>query len=82
MDDAQVLFGATIKKAIVEYILLDPDERERIRIRQVPRSYPKFTIRAPIPWHANILICRESIRHALFITHPVVLEIQRIWNSM
>ncbi|CAG7816608.1 unnamed protein product [Allacma fusca] len=81
LDDSRSLYNMTLKKAVVDYILLDPEERVRVRVIVVPKVFPKFTIRAPNPWHQNILVCRESIRHSLFITHPVILGIQTLWNT-
>ena len=40
-----------------------------------------FVIRAPVPWHQQFLIAREYASHNLFATHPVALEIRRLWDS-
>lgn len=44
---------------------------------------PPFSliIRAPVPWHQQYLIAREFATHNLFATHPVSLELRKLWNS-
>ena len=40
----------------------------------------RFVIRAPVPWHQQVLIAREFCRHNLFMTHPVMQDIRNYWN--
>lgn len=42
---------------------------------------PRFTIRAPVPWHQQFLIARQYNTHNLFTTHPVMVDLRRSWNQ-
>ena len=67
------------QKAIVDYILMDSVEKERLRISAFPHSFPLRLIRAPVPWHNNFLQCREAQMQQLFITNRIMTELQRLW---
>ena len=43
------------KKSVMDYILLDPEERERLGISVRPESWKSRIVRAPVPWHQNFL---------------------------
>lgn len=36
-------------------------------------------IRAPIPWHDSFVEAKRAIEAKLFITNPVMLDLQRLW---
>ncbi|KAK7493483.1 hypothetical protein BaRGS_00015194 [Batillaria attramentaria] len=65
--------------AVVNYILKDPAERERVHIAVVPRPFPRRVIRAPVPWHDTFREKKDYIEHHLFITNPIMLLLQNIW---
>ncbi|CAG7651635.1 unnamed protein product, partial [Allacma fusca] len=71
----------TLKKTVVDYILMDEGERERLSIVSVPREYPRSVVRAAVPWHSRYQVCRESIRHFWFNSHPVIVGIRKLWDS-
>ncbi|KAJ7305844.1 hypothetical protein JRQ81_010210 [Phrynocephalus forsythii] len=74
-DDYQIW----LMKNIVDYILMDPDERKRLFINSIPRPFPQRVIRAPVPWH-NVYgeVKRWNERH-LFIVNPMMLTLQQLW---
>lgn len=67
------------QKAAVDYILLDPTERARLRIHFVPRVSVSLVVRAPVPWHETFLSSKEMQLHQLFITSRVMEHIQLLW---
>ncbi|XP_053383461.1 dynein axonemal heavy chain 3-like [Mercenaria mercenaria] len=69
----------SIRKSIVDYILKDSEEKARLHIATVPKSFPQRIIRAPVPWHETFLEMKEYNRTHLFITNPIMQKIQDIW---
>ncbi|XP_076458514.1 dynein axonemal heavy chain 3-like [Babylonia areolata] len=67
------------RKAIVNYILKDPDEKVRLHIGVIPKPYPVRTIRAPIPWHESYVAAKAWNEENLFITNPIMLKLQHMW---
>ena len=53
----------------------------RLAALSQPKKHWCRIIRAPVPWHQQFLIAREFATHNLFATHPVSLELRRIWDS-
>ncbi|CAB4069328.1 DNAH [Lepeophtheirus salmonis] len=78
-------YGFAERVSIVNYILLDPKERKRLKISMAPpsgvlSSSCKFIIRAPVPWHQSYIISKQYCRHNLFITNPIMQRIKVIWD--
>ena len=63
----------------VDYVLKDPEEKARLHIVWTPRPYPIRMIRAPVPWHETYSQAKDLINTHLFITNPMMLELQYIW---
>ena len=43
------------KQAVLDYLLLDPEERERLGIPVRPELWRPRVVRAPVPWHQSFL---------------------------
>ncbi|VDP26914.1 unnamed protein product [Schistosoma margrebowiei] len=65
--------------SLVDYILLDPEERKRLFIESLPIPYPNFVIRAPVPWHTTRKKAYEFCKQYLFTIGPIPLALQKIW---
>ena len=63
----------------VDYILKDPDERARVKVKWTPPSFPQHVIRAPIPWHVEYQMAKDYNNLHLFITNPMMQELQVLW---
>jgi dynein heavy chain len=81
-EEVKTLYRWAEKRAIVDYIFMDWTERIRLRVYQIPKAFPNYIVRGPLPWHNNYLVSRETMRHNLFITHPVMLAIRRLWDDV
>lgn len=46
-----------------------------------PKRHYRVVIRAPVPWHQQFLIAREYATHNLFATHPISLELRKLWDA-
>ena len=71
----------SLKKTIVDYVLLDPREMSRLDIKSVPIPFPHRVIRAPVPWHDRVEQSHSQISTHLFLTNPVITRIQNLWDS-
>ncbi|XP_047365165.1 dynein axonemal heavy chain 3-like isoform X3 [Vespa velutina] len=67
--------------SIVNYILLDADERKRLLIETMPIEYPVLVIRAPVPWHQYKILAEHFMEHNLFITNEILKDIRDLWFS-
>ncbi|KAI9217055.1 dynein heavy chain, N-terminal region 2-domain-containing protein, partial [Blastocladiella britannica] len=81
LDEVRRDYALYFKKAIVDYILLDADERERLMIPRVPASYVPRIIRAPFPWHDGVVVTKAYVEKNLFITNPTMLRILGIFQK-
>ncbi|XP_069839891.1 dynein axonemal heavy chain 3 isoform X1 [Dendropsophus ebraccatus] len=72
-------YCASLRKSIVDYILKDPEERDRLFIGSIPRSFPHRVIRAPVPWHASYSDAHKWNEDHLFTTNPMMLSLQDLW---
>ncbi|XP_068100920.1 dynein axonemal heavy chain 3 [Hyperolius riggenbachi] len=74
-------YFTSLRKSIVDYILKDPEERNRLFIANIPRSFPLRVIRAPVPWHASYSETHQWNEDHLFTVNPMMLELQRLWMT-
>nr|KAG5713480.1 hypothetical protein BaRGS_025028 [Batillaria attramentaria] len=75
--DADYEFSS--RKAIVDYVLKDPAERERVHIKWTPKPFPQRVVRAPVPWHDTYTSRKSFNESHLFITNPIMLQLQNLW---
>ena len=69
-----------MRKAVVDYVLMDPGERKRVNVPRVPGTFERSLIRAPVPWHGQYVIARQYCRHNLFTLNPVVVRVSHLWH--
>ncbi|XP_053321162.1 dynein axonemal heavy chain 3-like [Spea bombifrons] len=73
--EAEENYVNAIKKSILDYLLLDPMEQERLGI-EIPTKLSNSAGRERFPWHENICNARVKLKKNLHITHPVMTSIQ------
>jgi dynein heavy chain len=80
--DVEKDYKFSLKRSIVDYVLLDADERRRLDIDSVPKLFmdPK-TIRAPVPWSQTYQNSKQFLESNLFITNPVMRELLQIGST-
>ncbi|XP_034748215.1 dynein heavy chain 3, axonemal isoform X1 [Etheostoma cragini] len=72
-------YDFSLKENIVNYILMDPSERQRLSISCVPMPFPRRVIRAPVPWAASYKEVQTwQSQHLFAISHIMVL-LQDVW---
>ena len=67
------------KKSILDYILLDQEEKERLEMSVRPEAWEPRVIRAPVPWHQAFLQSRQFCRHNLFSLNTVSIKLNDLW---
>ncbi|KAJ3094397.1 Phosphoglucomutase-2, partial [Physocladia obscura] len=73
-------YNIALKQSIVDYILLDGKERERLKIPPLPARHVPRIARAPVPWHETVVGVKQGMEENLLITNPVMLELLGIHN--
>ncbi|XP_038618403.1 dynein heavy chain 3, axonemal [Tachyglossus aculeatus] len=72
-------YYSSLMRSIVDYILMDPGERQRLFIGSIPRVFPQRVIRAPVPWHNTYQIVKKHSEEHLFTVNPMMLILQNLW---
>ena len=72
-------YKRSLRSAIVDYILMDSDERKRLCIETVPIEFPVLYVRAPVPWHQSKITASHSMQHILFIGNEILRDIRDLW---
>ncbi|XP_009573431.1 PREDICTED: dynein heavy chain 3, axonemal-like, partial [Fulmarus glacialis] len=80
-EEIQADYRISLMKAIVDYILMDPAERERLFIGSTPRPFPQRVVRAPVPWHSSYEEVKSWNERNLFIVNPLMPTLQQLWLS-
>nr|XP_046272658.1 dynein axonemal heavy chain 3 isoform X3 [Scatophagus argus] len=71
----------SLKKSIVDYILMDPSERQRLSIASVPKPFPMRVIRAPVPWATSYKEAHMWQSQHLFTVSHIMVLLQNVWLS-
>ncbi|XP_033109939.1 dynein heavy chain 3, axonemal-like isoform X2 [Anneissia japonica] len=74
-------YDFSARKAIVDYILKDQEEKARLHIDWIPSVFPRRITRAPVPWHHTYGISKEYNELHLFTTNPMMLELHNLWHE-
>ncbi|XP_030740234.2 dynein axonemal heavy chain 3 [Echinops telfairi] len=74
-------YYSSLMKSIVDYILLDPTERERLFINSTPRLFSQRVIRAPVPWHNIYKSAKQWNEEHLHSVNPMMLKLKDLWFS-
>lgn len=70
-----------VKQGIVDYILIDPQERLRLEIPPVMDRYEIISARAPVPWHNDLISVRKEIEENLYITNRAMTSLLDIFSK-
>ncbi|XP_073447159.1 dynein axonemal heavy chain 3 isoform X1 [Aquarana catesbeiana] len=72
-------YHTSLRKSIVDYILRDPEEKDRLQIGNIPRYFPLRVIRAEVPWHSSYSDAHKWNEDHLFTVNAMMLELQQLW---
>uniref|UniRef100_A0A3B3VZP3 Uncharacterized protein n=1 Tax=Poecilia latipinna TaxID=48699 RepID=A0A3B3VZP3_9TELE len=68
-----------LRKSIVDYILMDPSEGQRLTINNIPKPFPRRVIRPPVPWAVSYREAKLWQMQHLFNVCPFMGLLQQIW---
>uniref|UniRef100_A0A663EP55 Dynein axonemal heavy chain 3 n=1 Tax=Aquila chrysaetos chrysaetos TaxID=223781 RepID=A0A663EP55_AQUCH len=80
-EEIKADYRISLMKAIVDYILMDPAERERLFIGSTPCPFPRRVVRAPVPWHSSYEEVKSWNEKNLFVVNPLMPTLQQLWLS-
>jgi len=80
-EEIHTYYDRAIRQAIVDYILLDPNERQRVKIQNVPKTFRLRTIRAPIEWHDTMHETKKDLLITLHGNNPIMTSLQTLWDE-
>ncbi|CAG5890787.1 unnamed protein product [Menidia menidia] len=69
----------SLKKSIVDYILMDMSECQRLSISSIPKPFPRRVIRAPVPWNLTFKEVSMWQSQHLFTVCPFMVLLQDVW---
>ncbi|XP_037363374.1 dynein axonemal heavy chain 3 isoform X2 [Talpa occidentalis] len=72
-------YYSSLMKSTVDYILMDPMERKRLFIENIPREFPQRVIRAPVPWHTVYKQAKKWNEEHLHTVNPMMLRLKELW---
>jgi hypothetical protein len=75
-------YDRAVRQGIIEYMLLDPNERERVKIYHIPRRFRSRTIRAPIAWHDTMELTKNELQTTLHVNNPIMSALQTLWDDV
>ncbi|XP_038073730.1 dynein heavy chain 3, axonemal-like isoform X4 [Patiria miniata] len=79
-DEVQSCYTSSIRQAIMDYILKDSEERERLGI-PLPEKLSHSAGRLWFPWQQAVLEAKNYMATQLYITHPVMTSILYLWET-
>jgi len=74
-------YSLSLRKAIIDYVLKDQGELQRLKIGSIPKSHPQRSIRAPVPWNDSMRVAKEAQTQQLFISNTVMTQLQNLWHN-
>jgi dynein heavy chain len=80
-DEIHNDYDLAIRQSIVDYILLDPNERQRVKIQNIPKTFRLRTIRAPIAWHDTMDQTKKDLLTKLHANNPIMASLQTLWDE-
>uniref|UniRef100_A0A8C5KDB1 Dynein axonemal heavy chain 3 n=1 Tax=Jaculus jaculus TaxID=51337 RepID=A0A8C5KDB1_JACJA len=78
-DEKENDYYCSLMKSIVDYILMDPMEKNRLFIESTPRLFPHRVIRAPVPWHNVYQSAKRWNEEHLHTVNPMIQHLKELW---
>ncbi|XP_060776842.1 dynein axonemal heavy chain 3 [Neoarius graeffei] len=81
LEEVKSDFNFSGRKIIVEYILRDERQRERLSISSIPRPFPRRVIRAPVPWSDTYKTNHSWCQQNLYTVNPIMYQLKKLWMN-
>uniref|UniRef100_A0AAV2K6I8 Uncharacterized protein n=1 Tax=Knipowitschia caucasica TaxID=637954 RepID=A0AAV2K6I8_KNICA len=80
-DEVKQHYVYELKRSMVDYILMDQAERQRLSISSIPEHFPLRVIQAPVPWGQSYRETRQWHQKHLFTHSLITLLLQSAWAT-
>ncbi|XP_045475837.1 dynein axonemal heavy chain 3 [Harmonia axyridis] len=64
---------------LLQFILKDPAEHERLKIYTFPSFWATLHIRAPIPWHTNKVLAEHMMQTHFYLGNIIAIKVRNLW---
>ena len=78
-EEANADYIASQKTSILNYVLLDRDERDRLKVSDIPVVSQPRVVRAPVPWRESAVVAKDIMYEDLFTTNPIAQSLLHLW---
>ncbi|KAG2469298.1 DYH7 protein, partial [Polypterus senegalus] len=79
-EEVQSVYREALKKAILDYVLLEPAEQARLGVH-LPPKVSHSAGRLGFPWHERVKRAYSKLLETLYITHPVMGRLLHLFRS-
>ncbi|XP_060137433.1 dynein axonemal heavy chain 7 isoform X1 [Zootoca vivipara] len=79
-DEMREDYLLSVKKAIVDFVLRDPREKEEDKKQVLPPHREEMEI-VPKPWYRSFLAARAYINEHLYALNPTMLAVLDLWQT-
>jgi len=74
-------YRVAVKKAVVEFVLHEPDKYRRVEMDSGPRNDP-ILMHVPKLWHHSVVIAKKKLARNLHAYNPVMGYIHLVWKAV
>ncbi|XP_051776026.1 dynein axonemal heavy chain 3-like isoform X1 [Erpetoichthys calabaricus] len=79
-EEVQSVYREALKKAILDYVLLEPAEQARLGVH-LPSKVSHSAGRLGFPWHERVKHSHSKLLETLYITHPVMGRLLHLFRN-
>ncbi|XP_035205366.1 dynein heavy chain 3, axonemal-like, partial [Stegodyphus dumicola] len=78
-EEVKENYYTAVKQGIIDYILLDKEERERLKIERIPPKWPHMFVRSPLPWPKLVSSTKAMLQSKVLFSRPCMRKILNLW---
>ncbi|XP_055941760.1 dynein axonemal heavy chain 3-like [Argiope bruennichi] len=72
-------YYTAVKQGIVDYILMEKAERQRLKIKRPPQKWPHVFAQPPVPWSNIVYRTKKVLLSKAFLLRPCIKKISYLW---
>ncbi|XP_039210552.1 dynein heavy chain 7, axonemal isoform X3 [Crotalus tigris] len=79
-DEMREDYLLSVKKAIVDFVLRDPREKEEAKKQVLPPHRQEMEV-VPKPWNKSYIAARNYIKENLYAVNPTMMAVLDLWQT-